>query len=457
MKLWMKISAVCTAVLLLIVVAFSALLLMQSRDKILDITAEYAKAKQHDLQSSFAEMANYYLIEDASRAVEYSLVDYCFKKFADTQSVLVKDGETIYSRINFKPETMLDLSVPIEEAAVLQMPVQGRHVLIVGSTATVRNQAYQVFVVQDITPVYQDIDRMVWRFALIAFFGILIGTALIVLLVRRAMRPLKRLGGTTRQIAEGDYAQRAVVASRDEVGTLAEDFNSMAEAVQRRVEELTETAERQRLFIGGVTHEFKTPMTSLLIHSDTLLNTNLSAEEAKTSLAHIHGQVAWLEQLTQKLLKLLALREAPALKRADVCAVLDAAAESSRQMLKERGVTLHVQCAGGELMMDEDLIHSLLVNLIDNAAKASKRGQAVTLRACENTIEVADEGCGISSGEIERVVEPFYMADRSRSKKEGGSGLGLALARQIAQAHGAQLTIESVIGKGTSVKLIFAR
>ena len=98
---------------------------------------------------------------------------------------------------------------------------------------------------------------------------------------------------------------------------------------------------------------------------------------------------------------------------------------------------------------------SLLVNLADNAAKASAAGQTVTIRAYDRTVEVVDQGIGIPAEELPRVIEPFYMVDKSRSRKLGGSGLGLALANRIAKAHGARMVIESTPGSGTAIKVIF--
>ena len=94
-------------------------------------------------------------------------------------------------------------------------------------------------------------------------------------------------------------------------------------------------------------------------------------------------------------------------------------------------------------------------NLIDNAGKASKYGSVIELRAYNNIVEVEDHGRGIPKEEIERITQPFYMVDRSRSKKTGGSGLGLALVERIVQAHSAKLTVSSTLGEGTTVRIIF--
>ena len=258
----------------------------------------------------------------------------------------------------------------------------------------------------------------------------------------------------TKRISGGEYTQRAEVASHDEVGSLAADFNAMADAVETHIAELTETAERQRLFIGGVTHEFKTPLATMLIHSDTLLNANVNRQQMDISLRHINNQCRWLERMTQKLLRLITLKEEIKLCETNVSGLFDSVAESTEVTIQQRKTPLKIECETETLMVDADLMRSALITLIDNASKASDAGQAVILRVYGRTIEVCDNGKGIPENEIARVTEPFYIADPSRNKKKGGAGLGLALVCEIVRAHGAALSITSEVGKGTAVKII---
>lgn len=109
----------------------------------------------------------------------------------------------------------------------------------------------------------------------------------------------------------------------------------------------------------------------------------------------------------------------------------------------------------GTLLMDFDLMRSALVNLVENARRASSPGETIILSAHDYSIEVIDHGKGIPKEEIPRITEPFYMVDRSRSKLIGGSGLGMALVKKIAEAHGAKLVIESAENRGTTIRLIF--
>ena len=458
MKLWQKTSLICIAVLLVIVTACSAVLLIHSKNSILELTYSYARDKQRSLASSFREMAGYYSAEGDSLTVETSLVNYCFSRFADSSSVLMRGDETLYSGVSVNPRAFLPLPENEYSMKIAEREIDGRNVLIAGSLVAVRKTSYAVYVVEDISTTYNSIVSLAWTFAAVSLAGVLIGAGCIALIMHRSTKPLTSLAKTARQIAGGDYSMRADVYTKDEIGALAGDFNLMAEAVETRIAELMETAERQRLFIGGVTHEFKTPLTALLLHSRMLRRANMTDEEKDASLEHIESQCEWLERLVQTLLKLITLEREIERRPCDVDALFDTVRQNTQKSLADRGVTLITHSGGGTLNCNADLIQSLLINLVDNAAKAYDADAAdkrVLLTFSNNTIQVKDFGRGIPKEAMERIFEPFYMVDKSRSKKAGGSGLGLALVKRIADAHDAELTVKSGVGKGTTVRVRF--
>lgn len=453
MKLWQKISLICSAVLIGIVAICCTILLLYAKDSILSFAYTQAEDKQRNLASSFSEMASYYADETSSPVTENAFVLYCFSRFADSASVLMDNSGELYSQISVTPSDYLSLADGSEQTRYAGM-IEGRNILIVGSSVTIRQNDYSVYTVEDISGVYNDIARMIWRFILIGLGGIALGIGIIVLLVRQSLRPLHDLGVAAKRIANGNYEERAVAHRDDEVGELAYEFNGMAAAVKIHIAALVETAERQRLFIGGVSHEFKTPLTAILLHTDLLQNAYLSEEETKNSFEHIERQCKWLEQITQKLLKLICIREQIEPRHESAELLLNRVRESTIQTIEQRGVTLMTECSAELFLMDMDLMQSALINLVDNASKASHPGQSIVLRAYENILEVEDHGCGISEDDIARITDPFYMTDKSRSKLNGGSGLGLALVKEIVAAHGANLSIESALKHGTIVRIV---
>ena len=458
MKLWLKITLICTGAMLIILTACMTVLLTQSSSRILEVTLDNAMTKQHNLAASFSSMVSYYRGDESETAdvVEHAVVRYCFSRFADEMSILMLGGDVIYGGAGVNAADVLPITQPYEQQYFIG-EVDGVHMLIVGSEVTTYQNTYTVYTAQDITATYQIIRGMIAKFILIGLAFTMTGIAAVTIMVRFAMNPLKELSGTVRRIASGGYDVRARIRTRDEVGALARDFNLMAGAVEAHVSELRERTQRQRIFIGGLTHEFKTPLTALIGHSETLLSTKQPQNVVDDSLRFIHERCEWLERLIQKLLKLITLGEELELKLASVPELLAEVREDVEETFKKRGVEMIVSCDMDYLPMDFDLLRSALINLCDNAAKASKPGQKVILAACDGVIEVADEGCGMAADQIAYITEPFYMIDRSRNKKLGGCGLGLALVRQIAQGHGARLQFESTVGQGTAARLIFAK
>lgn len=455
MKLWIKISLICISVLLLVVGLCSTLLVIISKNNILQLTINSALAEQTSLKNSFQGMLNYYDKDDMSPVARRSLAKYWFSQLASNTSVLLVGDETVYSDISIRPEELL----PLEKTEDPQYYIgisEGANILATGSKISIRSEDYSIYTVTDLTSVYNSIDQMIIEIAAISLLCIVVGMALIIVLVRYAIRPLKTLALSAQRIAKGEYSERAQTDKEaNEIGVLAQEFNVMAGAVQSHIDELNENALRQQLFIGGLTHEFKTPLTSVIGHSETLLFTKMPEDVVQSSLSHILDQCRRLERLTQKLLHLITLEESIALREESVSELLNSVKDSVDEALRQRNITLRVSCNIEKFPMDFDLMQSLLINLVDNAAKASKEGQAIDLSAHGNTITVTDEGTGIHKEEISRIFEPFYRVDKSRSRQSGGAGLGLALVQKIARAHGAQITVESKVGKGTKVYVVF--
>ena len=140
-----------------------------------------------------------------------------------------------------------------------------------------------------------------------------------------------------------------------------------------------------------------------------------------------------------------------------VAELLKKVAELEKYHLEEKGIVLETRSDDTRLVMDVDLMESLLINLIDNAMKASKEGDTIRVEAKDGCIFVEDHGKGIAAEEIPKITEAFYMVDKSRSKKAGGIGLGLALCTQIVKLHHAKMGITSEPGKGTQIRVVFPR
>lgn len=308
----------------------------------------------------------------------------------------------------------------------------------------------------DLTGLYRDRDASLRRFLGLEVVVLAAGAAVMAVLARQVTRPLRVLTVTSAEIAEGEYDRRTALHTGDEIEQVSRSFDKMADAVQEKIADLEADVQKREDFMGAFTHELKTPMTSIIGYADVLRSLQTEPEEQREAAAAIYHEGRRLESLSQKLLALLALG-------GEELELTDVDLGTLWPQLRAACPAANLQTPSGACVVqgDADLLLDLLCNLVQNAAKASAPEASVTVRCRDNgatvTVAVEDHGCGIPRGELDRVTEPFYMVDKSRARKQGGSGLGLALCKRIAAAHGSDLTIESEPGRGTTVQVILRK
>ena len=209
------------------------------------------------------------------------------------------------------------------------------------------------------------------------------------------------------------------------------------------------------MLIGALTHEMKTPLTAIIGYAESLDRAKLNAEQREEAVSFIHREARRLERLSQKMMQLITLTDGADIAIRDVSAreLFDTAKQTLQIVADRQGASLSFVENGERFAMDADLITGVLINLVDNACCAGAKH--VTVSARERVISVSDDGCGIPPKIVEKVTQPFFRADKSRSRRGGHAGLGLALAERVALLHGARLLIESREGCGTTVSLRF--
>ncbi|OUN20136.1 HAMP domain-containing sensor histidine kinase [Pseudoflavonifractor sp. An85] len=283
----------------------------------------------------------------------------------------------------------------------------------------------------------------------------------LLLLVRRLLKPLGALRENARSIAGGNYTQRLDVRSKDELADLAQDMNVLAQAVQERVEQLEQVAEERRVFVANLAHEMKTPLTSIMGYADLLyLPREVSEEQRVEYSCIILDEARRLRSLSAKLMELMTLGSVNlTFVPADLSQIVQEVAVSLEPLLEQTKLSLSCDCPPTFLKMDVELFKSLLYNLLDNARKASPAGGRLAFSAQvegqQVVIRVQDWGRGIPPQELDKICQPFYMVDKSRSRKAGGAGLGLALCQAIVTAHQGTMEFSSQLGEGTQVTLTF--
>ena len=455
MKLWLKVSLISTILVTAAISACGLIMLIRSGRSNLDLAVENTLANQEVRAASWATAMQTELADSTSSSAQRSIARYFIDKYADGNTILETQDDCIYNRTAIEPQAYLKLSGKQQQYIIED--IGGKSMLIAGRRITVEGVDYLFYLVSDLTSVYDGITEMSYRFALINCIVMVTAAAVTVFLVRRLLYPVKELKHSTALIADGVYDKRIEIRERDEIGELGEDFNRMAEAVEAHIGELREEAERRTMFMSALTHELKTPMTSIKGNAQTLLATKLTEAEREDALYAIDAACTRVERLSQKLMQLIVLRQSGELELSadSVPKLLLEAQSACARQLKQRGLTLKIDSGMDTLVMERDLLLDLLINLIDNAGKASKPGDVIELCARDGVISVSDHGIGIARSELGKLTQPFYMVDKSRTRRAGGAGLGLALSDEIARLHGARLIIDSVMGEGTTVSVVF--
>ena len=270
-------------------------------------------------------------------------------------------------------------------------------------------------------------------------------------LARGMTQPLRDMAQAARRMETGDYSTRVHTPSRDEVGQLAEAFNTMSAELEG-VERL------RRDLVANVSHELKTPITAIRAHLENLLD-GVEQPDPET-LQVMLAQSERLGRLVDQLLDLSRLESGDVpLDRAPVLiAPLVSQVLSEIDVARtDRGVAVTSEVPEDlpPALADRERVHQVLFNLVDNAIRYTPSGGAVTVSAHRHSgsveIEVHDSGVGIPAEHLPRLFERFYRVDTSRSREgDGGTGIGLAIARSVVEAHGGQIHAESDPGNGST-------
>jgi signal transduction histidine kinase len=291
------------------------------------------------------------------------------------------------------------------------------------------------------------INRLV---LLSAGMAAIISIVFTLILTRRMLQPVRALTVAAHKMEDGDLSIRVKARSKDEIGLLAHAFNAMADSMARN-EQL------RRNMVNDVAHELRTPLTNLRGYLEAARDGMIQPD--KQYIESLYEETMLLNRLTDDLSE-LALAESGQLRLVrepvnpgDLAA---AALDAVRPRAEERGVTLHAEVAPGLPLTDADpaRIGQVLRNLLNNALDFTPRGGEISLRvkADDHDVltEVHDTGPGIAPEHLPFIFERFYRVDPSRARSTGGAGLGLTIVKNLVEAHGGRVWVESTVGAGST-------
>lgn len=268
-------------------------------------------------------------------------------------------------------------------------------------------------------------------------------------------RRVRRILTSVRLMGDGDYSQQIALRGRDELTEMAQEFNDLADRLES-------SEERRRQFVSDASHELKTPLATIKLLSDSILQNEMDPETEREFIGDIGREADRLGRLTQKLLTLTKLDSSVTqeLELLDGKEIVKKVARMLRPLAKLRGIRLEFQCEDGCILrMVEDDLYQIVFNLTENAIKYNReRGWiGLELRRIEKEVclTVGDSGVGIPEEARERVFDRFYRVDKARSRAAGGSGLGLSIVYDMVKRNKGNITVEPREGGGTLFTVCF--
>jgi len=271
-------------------------------------------------------------------------------------------------------------------------------------------------------------------------------------------KPLSIVSKASEKIASGHYGERIHIGEDNELSLVVKSFNRMAQEVESQIQMLEDEAFAKQRFIDNFAHEIRTPLTSIYGNAEYMQRASLEEGEIVEYTQFIMDKATHMKQIANSLLQLATLRKyTPVKSEIQLKLMFDDIEKTMRKTANAQKLKFTCKSEVDVLYGQEDLIKSLLLNLCSNAFKACTPDEGiVSLEAKKQDkyieIIVADNGCGIPTDSLSKVIEPFYQVNDESRQRKGGTGLGLAICSQIAEAHGAKMVIESLSGEGTTVK-----
>jgi signal transduction histidine kinase len=269
---------------------------------------------------------------------------------------------------------------------------------------------------------------------------------------RKISRPLIQMNQISREIAMGDFRRRIKIASQDEIGQLAVNFNAMTDSLEK-------LEEMRRSFVANVSHELRSPLTSIRGYIQGVLDDTIGAQDHKRYLSVALEETERLSKLINELLDLSQIEAGQFplnLSVFDLNELIRRILVGLEENIIQKEMDVKVQFEEEQCWVeaDPDRIQQVVLNLLDNAVKFNREEGNLFIRTWKNGdkvyTKIQDEGQGISKEDIVHIWERFYQVDKSRSPNRGGTGLGLSIVKKIIEEHHQSIWVNSKLGMGTA-------
>ena len=266
---------------------------------------------------------------------------------------------------------------------------------------------------------------------------------------------LRKIMVSMRIIREGDYSHKVNMGGNDELTVLGNEFNDLVARLQT-------SEQKRRNFVSDASHELKTPLASIKLLSDSILQNDMDAETVKEFVGDIGNEADRLNRMTQKLLSLTRIesQEDSDCEIVNIVPTVDRVVRMLTGIAGENKITIHTNIVqDSPILIIEDDLYQIIFNLVENGIKYNVPGGMLTVtvdRSDENAIvSVKDTGVGIPADSVTHVFERFYRVDKAGRRITESSGLGLSIVRNMIERNGGAITVESTVGEGSTFTLSF--
>ena len=449
----------CTMIVMAIALGFSGFYFV---DSVFEISLERETGQALDENSilcfafetaALNVPAKYDVLQDSTVEQLASKLESSGQNASRMLRISNEEKQALYASDGFEMDDALLSQTDASTKAYRTIYLNGHYYVQTASTVNALDRVLYLETLRDVSVVFDERAMGFRVYRQVTVVMLLLGMAAMHLISFLLTKPIRHLTRATKKMAAGDYAYRARKVSNDELGQLTLDFNHMAEALEENINKLEDEIQAKEDFVGAFAHELKTPLTAIIGYADMLRSRKLDEEKSFLSANYIYTEGKRLEAMSIRLLDIMVTRHGQAQFQ-------EVQAESLFQYLQamfrtNEDMNFVYTFEEGIVWAESNLIITVLINLMDNAVKASEPGSTIEVKGMVREkgylFQVKDYGMGIAEEEIQKITKAFYMVDKSRARERNGAGLGLALCVEILSLHHSSLSIESKLGEGTCI------
>ena len=460
MRIWKK-FVLFTIAIISIVLCFSRYYIVKNNflHSIENISKQ--NTNQHSLEKYMLESNIVKGIQEGEEITDEKIVEYLNSLYTYMESdsellaIYTEDYQKIYSSIDDIDKIDIKKILDQDINTYCFRKINNNHYMLFTSHWNINNKIIYIVNAYDVSTIYEEKDRQISAILITDITILVVSIIAIFIFSIYLTSPIYRLNKTSKKIASGKFDERVNIKSKDEIGELAKSFNIMADQIENKINELNLQVKQKNDFINGFTHELKTPMTAIMGYADLLRLKKCDEEISKKALNYIYSETKRLESLSFKLMELMSLTDDKIkMENIVVTDFLEKVVRVENNIMQDIKIELNIK--PGVIIGDSELLEVVIRNLVENAKKSEPKDNKVVIKGEETKdkkyrISIIDKGQGIPKEHIERVTEDFYMVDKSRSRKNGGSGIGLSLVKKILLLHKSNIFIESEENEGTMV------